>query len=158
MKIYIIILINILFFSIKVYSNSLNSLEMFLPKDNIEYEDHTESDLPVKSRYEKIEGDLNIFPSKNYLKNKKQPNYNYEQNISNQCDFPSYNYNNSIKIKEGKDYKISINTFIGRNNGYSFENNNIEKNSNINNNYNKNNIYKSDNTIGICPPIHPQIR
>ena len=67
-------------------------------------------------------------------------------------------FNNSIKIKEGKDYKISINTFIGRNNGYSFENNNIEKNSNINNNYNKNNIYKSDNTIGICPPIHPQIR
>ena len=62
MKIYIIILINTLFFSIKVYSNSLNSLEMFLPKDNIEYEDHTESDLPVKSRYEKIEGDLNIFP------------------------------------------------------------------------------------------------
>ena len=87
MKIYIIILINTLFFSIKVYSNSLNYLEMFLPKDNIEYEDHTESDLPVKSRYEKIEGDLNIFPSKNYLKNKKQPNYNYEQNISNQCDF-----------------------------------------------------------------------
>jgi len=68
MKIYIIILINTLFFSIKVYSNSLNSLEMFLPKDNIEYEDHTESDLPVKSRYEKIEGDLNIFPSKNYFK------------------------------------------------------------------------------------------
>ncbi|WP_397600483.1 hypothetical protein [Silvanigrella sp.] len=181
MKIHIIILINTLSFSIKVYSNSLNSLDMFLPKDNIGYEVSEESDVSVKSRYEKIEGDLNIYPTKDYLKDIKKPNYRYDQNIHEQCNFPSFKNNYSIKFKDGVEYSKSYSSFENQKidpNNYSikfkdgveyssFENQKInpniyenkeKNNDDINQLYYKKYIYRSDNDIEICPPIHPLIR
>lgn len=154
MKIHIIILINTLSFSIKVYSNSLNSLDMFLPKDNIGYEVSEESDVSVKSRYEKIEGDLNIYPTKDYLKDIKKPNYRYDQNIHEQCNFPSFKNNYSIKFKDGVEYSSFENQKINPNIYENKEKNNDE----INQLYYKKYIYRSDNDIEICPPIHPLIR
>ncbi len=149
MKIKKIILFFAFSLSLKIYSNNLYSLNEYLPTSFADFQNFSKPEVSAKLRYKKIEGDLNIFPTEHFSKNKKTVYYDYRNDIRNQCSFPTYRNTRSIDSKDK--HSVPSNSFINEKNFPDV----AEKDTDPYPIYYKKYVYKSENEIEVYSPSSP---